>query len=108
MRIYVGAGGGDLEGPLGVLLAADIGEVAEGRAFSEERLFADLAGGNPHRSFENLHCINEGCSRVDDRSIGDGRFGCIRLRHDHAVDTAGTHVSRHGEDAVNGAQRAIQ
>ncbi len=102
-------GGGDLQGALGLLLAADLVEI-DGVVETPPE---ELARIDPHRcdrgsAAEELHDLGEMIHRYD-LDLGDERrLGGILPREDHPPDAQGTCPEGRGKGAVDPLHAAVQ
>jgi len=114
----VATSGGDLEGALGDVLAADVAEVGlvldgfveEGGAVDHERLGEDVAPGLGvgGRGVEQLADLEERDDGIDVDTGDDGGLASVAGWDDEVVDAGGASGDGDGQHALYGAQGAIE
>ena len=103
----VGAGSGDFEGALGVLVAADIGEI-DRIAGGLRGHFGDGQGFDADQAHVVGNELLQGLDRVDGDALHDGGFGAVYRRDEGLVDAGVAGGGHHRQDAVGVADAAVQ
>ena len=99
------AGGGDLQSPLGVLLAHDIPEVREGGEVLRLRLPGG-GGGKGRLAPEVGEELRDVPGPVDREALGQGRLGGVLRRDVEGTDAGLPGGESHGQDAGDAPEGA--